>query len=59
LLLPGSTATPAAFHLATDSGTLLTMNPTWFTTDPTEPPVGGAVAPGVFKLTTTPGNVTL
>ena len=34
LLLPGSTATPAAFHWATRSWTLSTMKPTWFTTSP-------------------------
>ena len=38
LLLPGSTGTPAAFHWATRSGTLSTMNPTWFTTEPWVPP---------------------
>ncbi len=38
LLVPGSTGTPAAFHLATCSWTLLTMKPTWFTTEPGVPP---------------------
>ena len=40
LLLPGSTGTPAAFHWATRSCTLLTMKPTWFTTEP----CGAAIA---------------
>jgi hypothetical protein len=34
-LLPGSTGTPAAFHLATDSWTFFTTNPTSLTTEPT------------------------
>ena len=56
LLVPGSTVTPLAFHLATCSWTLFTMNPTWFTTEPCEPP-----APAAFpspRLMMTPGNRT-
>src|ERR1041384_1699609 len=37
-LLPGSTATPAAFHLATDSCTLGTRETAWLNTPPPVPP---------------------
>ena len=57
-MLPGSTGTPAAFHLATDSGTFFTMKPTWLTTDPTVPPVAGGEPAATLRLTTTPGKVT-
>src|SRR5215813_9355087 len=53
-LPPGNTDTPAAFHRATDSWTFGTMKPTWFTTDPTVPPVGVCSR----KMTSTPGNRT-
>src|SRR5207244_11540658 len=57
LLLPGSTATPAAFHFATCSCRLLTLNPTWLITDPTEPPLPGGSSPRL-RLTRAPGNQT-
>src|SRR5262245_12485048 len=47
---------PAPFHLATCSWTLLTMKPTWLTTEPCDPPLPGP-APR-FKWTKTPGNMT-
>src|ERR1700680_3804363 len=48
---------PAAFHFASDSCTLRTTTPTWFTTVPAVPPVGAAPCPRVRKMTT-PGNST-
>src|SRR5712691_10814560 len=47
---------PAAFHLATCSWTLLTMKPTWLTTEPCEPPFPGIVPRLIW--TKTPGNIT-
>src|ERR1700677_3054455 len=34
------------------------MNPTWFTTDPTVPPVAGGEPARMCKYTRTPGNLT-
>src|SRR5882672_708318 len=48
---------PAAFHLASDSCTLRTRKPTWFTTVPAVPPVGAVPCPRVSRMTT-PGNST-
>src|SRR5439155_23966171 len=35
-----------------------TMKPTWFTTDPLVPPVGGGVPGAASRVSMTPGNVT-
>src|ERR1700704_803492 len=58
-LLPGVTATPAAFHLATASCTFGTRKPTWLITVPSVPPLDGATPGRRCRKTTTPGNFTM